>query len=40
VAEHRDRLGTADGVDLGDAQQGTGREHAGVGQAAVVALRR
>ena len=40
VAEDGDRLGAADGVDLGDAEQGAGGEHAGVGQAAVVALRR
>ena len=40
VAEDGDRLRPADGVDLGDAQQRARRQHAGVGQAAVVALRR
>jgi hypothetical protein len=40
VREHRDRLGAACRVHLLDPQQGTGREHGGVRQAAEVALRR
>jgi alkylation response protein AidB-like acyl-CoA dehydrogenase len=40
VAEDGHGLGAADGVDLGDAQQGTGSEDTGVGQATVVALGR
>ena len=40
VAEHRQRLGAADRMHLTDAEQRAGREHDGVGQAAVVRLRR
>lgn len=40
VRQHRDGLGAADGVDLVDTQQGAGGEHPGVGQAAVLLLRR
>ena len=40
VGEHRDRLGAADRMDLVDAEQGAGREHDRVRQAAVVPLRR
>ena len=40
VGEHRDGLGTADGVDLGDPQQRARRQDRGVGQARELGLRR
>ena len=40
VGEHRDRLGTADGVDLLDAEQRARRQDRGVRQAAELLLRR
>ena len=40
VREHRDGLGASDGVDLGQAQQGAGRQDRGVGQSAELGLGR